>query len=272
MSKVGFNCTSRQMKGAVNQRVFDVPACGGFVLTDYREQMEALFEPGTEIIAYNDISEISPLLEKWLADDVGRAKVTAAARKRIMAEHTYEHRLSALLEKCVKHSGRNKIMSGKFWGFLDTASRYRLLVSGHGKPHLMETANRVINSAESSREKSTLIDLGVDMLLAAWEASPLDGQLAFNLLAINKQLDFLPAPLVENMSLIASNSAIPENLGYLQRLIAKDDKAKLLDYLSKQTEREPENLFGCPIFSIWHFFSADTRSPVLPLPVTGLQP
>ncbi|GKT29314.1 glycosyltransferase, partial [Aduncisulcus paluster] len=38
------------------------------------------------------------------------------------------------------------------------------------------------------------------------------------------------------MSLIASNSAIPENLGYLQRLIAKDDKDKLLDYLSKQTE------------------------------------
>lgn len=134
-------------------------------------------------------------------------------------------------------------MSGKFWGFLDTASRYRLLVSGHGKPHLMETANRIINSAESSREKSALIDLGVDMFLAAWEASPLDGQLASNLLAINKQLNFLPAPLVENMSLIASNSAIPENLGYLQRLIAKDDKDKLLDYLSKQTEREPENLF-----------------------------
>ena len=99
MSKVGFNCTSRQMKGAVNQRVFDVPACGGFVLTDYREQMEALFEPGSEIISYNDISEIGPLLEKWLADDAGRAKVTAAARKRIMAEHTYEHRISILVEK-----------------------------------------------------------------------------------------------------------------------------------------------------------------------------
>ncbi len=99
MSKIGFNCTSRQMKGAVNQRVFDVPACGGFVLTDHREQMEALFEPGSEIISYNDIAEIGPLLEKWLADDAGRGRVTAAARKRIMAEHTYEHRLSALVEK-----------------------------------------------------------------------------------------------------------------------------------------------------------------------------
>ncbi|TIH18450.1 glycosyltransferase family 2 protein [Marinifilum sp. JC120] len=134
-------------------------------------------------------------------------------------------------------------MSGKFWGFLDSASRYRLLVSGHGKPHLMETANRIINSADSSREKSTLIDLGVDMFLAAWESSPLDGQLASNLLAINKRLNFLPVPLAETISLIASNSAVPENLGYLQRLVSKDDKDKLLDYLSKQTEREPENLF-----------------------------
>lgn len=134
-------------------------------------------------------------------------------------------------------------MSGKFWGFLDSASRYRLLVSGHGKLHLIETANRIISSAESSREKSTLIDLGVDMFLAAWESSPLDGQLASNLLAINKQLSFLPASLMETISLIAGNSAIPENMGYLQRLIAKDDKEKLLDYLSAQTEREPENLF-----------------------------
>lgn len=99
MSKIGFNCTSRQMKGAVNQRVFDVPASGGFVLTDYREQMEALFEPGSEIISYSDISEIRPLLDKWIGDDAGRAEVTAAARRRILAEHTYEHRISLLLER-----------------------------------------------------------------------------------------------------------------------------------------------------------------------------
>ena len=99
MSKIAFNCTSRQMKGAVNQRVFDVPASGGFVLTDYREQMEDLFEPGREIISFSEVSEIGEMLEKWLADNVGRAEITAAARRRILAEHTYEHRLSLLLEK-----------------------------------------------------------------------------------------------------------------------------------------------------------------------------
>lgn len=134
-------------------------------------------------------------------------------------------------------------MTGSFWALLDTASRYRLLVSGHGKPHLMETANRIINSAEGRSDMGALIDVGVDMFLAAWEASPLDGQLASNLLAIDKQIGFLPEGLKETLSLVASSSSIPENIGYLQRLVAKDDKEKLIDYLSKQTERQPENLF-----------------------------
>ncbi|GEM_PF-7020855 len=134
-------------------------------------------------------------------------------------------------------------MTGSFWGLLDTPSRNRLLVSGHGKPHLMETANRIIQSAEGATNKGALIDVGVDMFLAAWESSPLDGQLASNLLSINRQLNFLPEPLSETLALVAGNSAIPENMGYLQRLVAKDDKEKLLDYLSKQTERQPENLF-----------------------------
>ncbi|CCO24215.1 CgeB family protein [Maridesulfovibrio hydrothermalis] len=105
MSKVSFNCTSRQMKGAVNQRVFDVPACGGFVLTDYREQMDNLFDPDTEIISYKDVAEIPQMTEKWLADEGGRKKVSDAARKRIISEHTYEHRLINLMDKMRKTFG-----------------------------------------------------------------------------------------------------------------------------------------------------------------------
>ncbi|WP_027180551.1 CgeB family protein [Maridesulfovibrio bastinii] len=98
-SKINFNCTSRQMKGAVNQRVFDVPACGAFVLTDYREQVENLFEPGVEIITYRDRSEIKELTAKYLKDKNLRESVSKAARKRILSEHTYENRLSDLIDK-----------------------------------------------------------------------------------------------------------------------------------------------------------------------------
>ena len=96
-SAVNFNATSRQMKGAVNQRVFDVPAAGAFLLTDHRRQIEDLFEPGEELALYHHPDEIAPRLERWLADPEGRARISSAARRRVLAEHTYDHRLAALI-------------------------------------------------------------------------------------------------------------------------------------------------------------------------------
>ncbi|MBA4357629.1 MAG: glycosyltransferase [Humidesulfovibrio sp.] len=97
LSEVNFNCTSLQMKGAVNQRVFDVPASGAFLLTDHRRQIERLFEPDKEIALFRSPEEIGPLLERFLADPEGRARLAQAGRARVLAEHTYEHRLSALM-------------------------------------------------------------------------------------------------------------------------------------------------------------------------------
>lgn len=97
-SKINFNCTSQQMKGAVNQRVFDVPACNGFLLTDHRYQVEKLFEPEKEIAIYNSIDEIPELIQKYLGDSEARQNIVKAARKRILAEHTYDCRIRTLID------------------------------------------------------------------------------------------------------------------------------------------------------------------------------
>jgi spore maturation protein CgeB len=96
-SAINFNCTSRQMIGAVNQRVFDVPACGGFLITDHREQMEDLFDLDLEAVVYRSPAEVPDLVQKLLDDEPTRLAITAAARRRILAEHTYRHRLDRLL-------------------------------------------------------------------------------------------------------------------------------------------------------------------------------
>ena len=98
MSKINFNCTSRQMIGAVNQRIFDIPACGGFVLTDHRKQMENLFDLNTEVVVYRELNEIPALIREYLVDEKRRKSIVAAARKRILAEHTYEIRVQQLLD------------------------------------------------------------------------------------------------------------------------------------------------------------------------------
>lgn len=95
-SAVNFNCTSKQMKGAVNQRIFDGPAAGGFVLTDWRPQMEQLFEPH-EMACYRDTDEIESLARYYLSHAEKRRHMTEAGRKRVVACHTWTHRLVKLL-------------------------------------------------------------------------------------------------------------------------------------------------------------------------------
>ena len=96
-SVISLNTTSLQMKGAVNQRVFDVPACGGFVLTDVREQLGALFDVGGECAVYDHPEAIGDMVRHYLAHPAERARLTGAARQRILAEHTYDKRLNTLL-------------------------------------------------------------------------------------------------------------------------------------------------------------------------------
>jgi spore maturation protein CgeB len=96
LSEVNVNTTSKQMKGAVNQRVFDCPAAGAFVLTDEREQMERLFEPGREVAVYGEPEEAADLVRRYLDRPAEREAIVERARARVLQEHTYEHRLMSL--------------------------------------------------------------------------------------------------------------------------------------------------------------------------------
>lgn len=107
-SEVNLNATNMQMKGAVNQRVFDVPACGGFVLSDFREQLAELFELGTEAVCYQEPGEIPDLVRYYLDNPEARQKIAAAGRARVLRDHTYEQRMTWLLERMASIFGNGK--------------------------------------------------------------------------------------------------------------------------------------------------------------------
>ncbi|MDR1036694.1 MAG: glycosyltransferase [Deltaproteobacteria bacterium] len=91
-SRVNLNVTSAQMKTGVNQRVFDVPAAGGFLLTDRRAQLEELFLP-EERCCYADPAEARELALWHLDRPEARMKVLTRARKAVADRHLYRHRL-----------------------------------------------------------------------------------------------------------------------------------------------------------------------------------
>ncbi len=96
-TEVNFNATSLQMKRTVNQRVFDVAACGAFLLTDGMPDLEEYFEIGSEAVCYESVEEAVELARYYLGRTRQREKIAGAARKRVLAEHTYTHRMSTLI-------------------------------------------------------------------------------------------------------------------------------------------------------------------------------
>ncbi len=78
-------------------RLFDVPASGNFLITDWRPCMSELFEIDEELIVFHSIEEAVDLVEKYNKDLEARKRIIQAARHRVLSEHTYLHRVESLV-------------------------------------------------------------------------------------------------------------------------------------------------------------------------------
>jgi len=65
---------------ALNQRVFDVPATGAFLLTDYSPELREHYKIGEEIVCFSDVEELKDKAGYYLTHDAWREEI---ARKRL---------------------------------------------------------------------------------------------------------------------------------------------------------------------------------------------
>ncbi|HET6675576.1 MAG TPA: glycosyltransferase [Nitrospiraceae bacterium] len=80
----------------VNPRTFELAACGAFQLVDYRSLLPDLFT-AEEVVSFKTVEELPSLIGRWLADPDARAAAALGARRRVLAEHTYVHRMKEIL-------------------------------------------------------------------------------------------------------------------------------------------------------------------------------
>ncbi len=95
---VNLNLTSLQMKNGLNQRVFDVPATGAFLLTDHKEALRDLFAPD-EVVTFRSVEEAQEKLAYYLKYPETRRRVATRARERILGQHTYSHRVQVIAQQ-----------------------------------------------------------------------------------------------------------------------------------------------------------------------------
>jgi spore maturation protein CgeB len=93
---INVNITSCQMKTAVNQRVFDIPACGSFVINDYQEDLFELFDK-EETVVYTSTDELIDKCTYYTIHSAERDAISRRARQRILKCHTYVERVRKIV-------------------------------------------------------------------------------------------------------------------------------------------------------------------------------
>jgi spore maturation protein CgeB len=81
----------------VNPRTFELAACGAFQLVDERSLLPELFACD-ELVTFSSVEELHGLIRDYLEDEEARQAYALRARERVLCEHTYEHRMQALLD------------------------------------------------------------------------------------------------------------------------------------------------------------------------------
>lgn len=97
-SVISLNFANSKGANQIKARTFEVPGAGGFLLTESAPRLDRFYRIGEEIDTFNGINELGEKIQFYLNHPSVRDRMAEAAFARTRSEHTYEHRLQALLE------------------------------------------------------------------------------------------------------------------------------------------------------------------------------
>lgn len=82
---------------SINNRTFDVAACGSFQLIEFKEDLPTHFLDDDEIVSFSNNQELVQKLDYYMKYEEERQRIADNARKRVLKEHTFENRLEKML-------------------------------------------------------------------------------------------------------------------------------------------------------------------------------
>ncbi|MCC6144038.1 MAG: glycosyltransferase, partial [Candidatus Hydrogenedentes bacterium] len=97
---------------AVNPRVFEIAAGGGFQLCDPCKGLDDLFDFETELPVYRSLAELRKKIDHYLAYPDEREAIATAARERVLRDHTYERRAQQMLDLLLEKHGHRLLKQG----------------------------------------------------------------------------------------------------------------------------------------------------------------
>lgn len=98
LSKINLNMTAKSIKTALPLRIWDILACGGFLLTNFQSEIPEFFEIGRDLETYSSEEELLEKCEYYLTHDEERRQIAENGFQKVQKLHRLEQRLEELLE------------------------------------------------------------------------------------------------------------------------------------------------------------------------------
>jgi len=96
-SKINLNPSLRIIQTGIPLRVFDIMGAGGFLLSNYQEELLEYFENEKEIAVYESMEDAVAKIDFYLRHEELRAKIAKCGRRKILKEHSLQDRFGRIL-------------------------------------------------------------------------------------------------------------------------------------------------------------------------------
>ena len=89
--------TIRPIQTGLSLRVFDILGCGGFLLTNYQEELPEYYEIGKDVEVFSSGEELVEKADYYLSHEEKRKKIAENGYEKTRAFHTYETRVAQMI-------------------------------------------------------------------------------------------------------------------------------------------------------------------------------
>ena len=99
-SKINLNITIRSIRTGIPLRAMDIMASGGFLLSNYQEELAEYFIDGEDMVLYYDDEDMMNKIEYYLAHDEERKRIAENGRRKVADKYSYANAWRYIFSVC----------------------------------------------------------------------------------------------------------------------------------------------------------------------------
>ena len=97
-SKINLNLTSKSIKTGVPLRIFDILGAGGFLITNYQQELTEYFEIGQDLVIYENEEDLIQKIKYYLEHEEERVEIARKGQEKVRKMYTWKQRIEDIME------------------------------------------------------------------------------------------------------------------------------------------------------------------------------